>query len=158
MVAVDHGQRILVGKNSEMNFAEITSKYVGAPFRIGGQSRAEGFDCWTVCFCIARDLGKDPPEVMGELTLDNYSALYESDEQAAIDAMIQYCEKNLTEIPPTQAFVGDLMIMKDNKGSRFAALHAGNDFIISSFENLGVSIAKLRTFKTDRVFKWEKSY
>ncbi len=141
-----------------MNLAEITSRYVGAPFKLGGQSFEDGFDCFSLAFHLARDLGKDPPAEFGELTLDNYSNLYALDEQAAVDSMIEYAEKNFREVPAASAFVGDLLIMADNQGGRFAALHAGNNYIISSFQNLGVSIAKLRTFRLDRVFKWEKTY
>ena len=148
----------MVGKNSEMNLAEITSKYVGAPFKLGSRNRDEGFDCFSLVFCLARDLGKNPPAAFGELTLDNYAALYSMDEHAAIDAMIEYAEKNLREVPASAAFAGDLLIMQDHSGGRFVALHAGNNFIISSFQNLGVSIARLGTFKLDRVFKWEKTY
>lgn len=141
-----------------MNLAEITSRYVGAPFKLGGQSFDEGFDCFSLAYYLARDLGKDPPAEFGELTLENYSNLYALDEIAAVDAMIEYAEKNFREVPRSSAFVGDLLIMADNRGGRFAALHAGNNYIISSFQNLGVSIAKLRTFRLDRVFKWEKIY
>jgi cell wall-associated NlpC family hydrolase len=139
-----------------MNLAEITSKYVGAPFKIGGQSRADGFDCFTLVFCLARDLGKRVPDEFDGLTLDNYPALYATSEDAAIEKMIEFAEANCREVPISSAFVGDLLIMRDHSGGRFAALHAGNDFIISSFTNLGVSIARIRTFVLDRVFKWEK--
>lgn len=147
-----------MGENTVVNLSEITSKYVGAPFKIGGRSRDDGFDCFSLAFTLARDLGKDPPAILGDLNLENYADLYARDPDAAVDALVKYAETYLEEVPPARAFVGDLLILRRGGGRRFAALHAGNDFIISAFENVGVSIAKLRTFKVEKVFKWATNY
>lgn len=37
-------------------------KYLGVPFKYGGQSIDEGFDCWNLCRVLSKEVGIDMPE------------------------------------------------------------------------------------------------
>ena len=134
-------------------FSEVSSKYVGAPYGLGGFSREEGFDCLSLIISIGRDLKINMPMTFGGYDVETYPSLWESDVRKAKVLLLNYVMGIGEEIPVGRLYVPDLVMVEDEEDF-FFGIAAGNGNILSAFINFGVQVRKMRQFKVRRAFRW----
>jgi len=134
-------------------FVEISSKYVDAPYKLGGFNRSEGFDCLSLIISLGRDLGIDMPTEFGGYTIYNYGTLWESDIRKAKVLLLNYIRNVCEEIHIGKIFVPDVVLVDDETDSFFGIV-AGNGTILSSFIHYGVQTIPMRNLVIRRAFRW----
>jgi hypothetical protein len=134
-------------------FIEISSKYVGAPYGLGGFDREKGFDCLSLIISIGRDLGINMPTSFSGYNTETYPSLWESDVPKAKRLLLKYVMDLSEEIHIGKLFVPDLVLV-DSGEDYFFGIAAGNGNILSAFINLGVKVEKMNSFTVRRAFRW----
>lgn len=136
------------------NLAEISAKYVGAQYKKGADSKKNGFDCGTFLYGIAKDLGFELPAEGDPIHMDNYLTLWEQDHELAKELTIRYILQHGEEIPPSRAFVGDILFICEPKsGDTFFGMYSGNATFIAVFARSGVAVAKIGDYEIRRAFR-----
>ncbi len=138
---------------NKVPFVEISGRYVGAPYKLGGFNREEGFDCLSLIISIGRDLGINMPMIFGGYDVATYPYLWESDVPKAKQLLLNYVIDISKEISISKLFVPDLVLV-DNEEDYFFGIAAGNGNLISAFSNLGVRVEKMSSFTVRRAFRW----
>ena len=136
-----------------MNLNAITKKYVGCPYKLGGNTCEEGFDCLSLIFAIASDLNLPIKESYWGVTLSSYSELWQSQPEKAKRLLLRFISSLGKAVPVEKAFVGDLLIL-DTGGELLVAMHAGHDLILSAFTDIGVNLISRRPYKVRRAYRW----
>jgi len=139
----------------KFRLVDVTNKYIGAPYKLGGKSKREGFDCFGLSLYFARDeLGVEfPQETYEGYTLDSYPEIWENDPSKAKRFMIGVFNLLAKRIPAEKAFVTDLLLMERGE-DEYVGIHAGNGLVLTSFTNLGVQLANLNGFKVKGAYRW----
>jgi len=138
-----------------MNLAIMTAKYVGTPYKLGGWSREEGFDCLSLMLSIADDRGIEVPEEFEGVTRETYAELWETNKKKAERLLFKFAASLGQEIPPHRAFAGDLLIAKSKAdGSLVLAIHAGQSLMLSAFTDTGVDLVGLDHYEIKKAYKW----
>lgn len=137
-----------------MNIFQLTKKYTGSPYKLGGSSREEGFDCLSLMLSIAEDHGVKVPETLEGANRENYAELWKSNRPKAIAIFLKLVKTFGTEVPVGQMFAGDIVIAKTTVGETMIGIHAGDDMVMMVYTDVGVQIETLRNMKILRVIKW----
>ena len=142
-----------------MKMSEISRKYVGVPYKVGGNSVEEGFDCIRLCLAVGRDLGHVLPESprIGEYDLSNYTALFAPGMPFEIQkkSMVGFFEAYFDEIEFGQAFVGDIALLEAREMITAGTI-VGNGNVMVTLIDRGVTIIALDKFRIKRwrFFRW----
>jgi len=137
-----------------MNLNEITQKYVGCPYKLGGKNTTEGFDCISLIFALANDLGITLSESYGGVTLSSYPELWQSHPEKAKRLLLRFISSLGEAIPVGKAFVGDLLILETENGELFVGMHAGHDLILSAFTDIGIALMTTRACTIRSAYRW----
>jgi len=148
------------------SLARITAKYVGAPYKLGGKSKTEGFDCLSLIVALARDFKKEMVQDFKGIKMDqdlkrmietDYVEVWISDRDKVKQLMFDFVSSLGDPIPPSKAFVGDLLILESKRLKEITiGIHAGGDLILSAFTNAGVKLAKMSLFNIRAAYKWKE--
>jgi len=134
-------------------FADIARKYVGCPYRLGGWSREEGYDCVSLIVSVLRDYGIDAPLAFEDLDKQNYADLWKQNKEQAKSILIRYLLRLGKDVNPCFAFTGDILFISSS-GIITAGLHGGNDLVLSAFTDRGVALANLQPYKIEKAIRW----
>lgn len=151
-----------MGKTAKrLKLSQFTARFVGAPYRLGGQRPAEGLDCLSLILEAARHRRIPVSDEFEGVTRETYAELWETDREGAKKKLLRFVLSLGEEIPPSMAFAGDLLIIKPKKGGNgrdrsVLGIHAGNDLVLSSFTDAGVRLANLQDCEIVRAIRWEK--
>jgi cell wall-associated NlpC family hydrolase len=133
----------------------ITQKYVGAPYKLGGWSRTNGFDCFSLVYITAvRDFHIQLPKEFEGITLDDYHELWEEDRVDAMSRLITFIRSVTKRVKKNFQISGDLLVLKSKTGM-FIGIMAGTDSVLSSFENVGVALTRLNQYEILEARRWE---
>lgn len=132
--------------------AALTSRLIGAPYRLGGLEPATGLDCLSVVLAACEFWGAKVPESLEGYTRENYAAKYEADPAGAKAVFFRLLPHLGEEIAPARAFAGDLLVVKV-KGEQGVAIHGGGDCLVSAFFGKGVRSAKLRAYEIVKAYR-----
>ena len=139
---------------SKPGLAQISSKYVGAPYRMGGWSRQNGFDCFSLLYIIAvNDYKMTLPKTFGGYTLDNYKDFWENCPRGTTRALIKYIRSVTDPVKKNYGLAGDVLILRGDHNI-FLGMRSGTSMILSSFEDAGVTISPLKYYKLLESRRW----
>lgn len=114
------------------------SDLIGAPYKDGGRSKEEGFDCYGLAIEVCRRMGK----VLPDLAYDDHS----------VELSCQYLP-TLPLIPTDKASEGVILEM-----TILQELHIGvcldKRYFIHATRNQGVRISKIGTVKIRGIYTW----
>lgn len=138
---------------TRLRLVEIIGKYNGAPYKLGGSSREEGYDCFSLALALAEDFGVSIPKVFKGQTMETYSELWLKDRDKAKQVMFGLFAELGKSIPISRVFVGDVMIIEDKVGENVGT-HAGKDLLLSAFTDIGVQLVSIGDFRIKGVYRW----
>jgi cell wall-associated NlpC family hydrolase len=141
-------------RGRKLKLAEIVGDYIGAPYKLGGSSYDEGFDCLRLVLKFGEDnIGVKIPDSYGGVTLDTYPELWEKDPVKAKILMLGLFEEIAEKIPPYKAFVTDILLLRDQEGDN-VGIHVGQGLVLSVFTNIGVQLANINGFEVRGAYRW----
>ena len=132
---------------------DVVNRYVDSPYKLGGRSRSEGYDCFSLVLAIGEDLGITVPDEFEGQTMNTYSDLWLSDQDEAKRVMFGLFEKLAEKISPSKAFVFDILVFEDENGEN-VGIHAGKDLVLSAFTDVGVKLANIKAFVVKGAYRW----
>ena len=158
MATVHNGQGNLVGETAEvMNIRLLTDKFRGAPYKLGGWSRKEGFDCLSLIMCAAEHVGVNPPTAFRSITKESYPQLWIEDQTKAEAIFSELLGQLGDEIPPERASAGDILELRAKaSGEKVFGIHAGQTLVLTALEDKGVELVNLRLFEIEKAYRWAK--
>lgn len=133
---------------SKASLAVVLSKYVGQPFKAGGNGEADGgWGCLNLCLAVLQELGKADkiPLAFGNITLENYFQVFptcEGNTDEVKSTLLAFLNTIGTPVEIHNLQVGDALMIKIGRGA-FPAIYVGAQNVISSFVDRGVSLAKI---------------
>lgn len=138
----------------------ILSKFVGAPFKIGGRDKNEGFDSFSFFYLLYKERGYSVPfsfDFVGasDVNFDNYAELWEKDPQR-IDSLIWSYILGVTEPVDNLGYMqcGDLVVVEDGSEDYHICIWAGNDALVIALVGYGVHVIDRRYFRVVEGRKW----
>ena len=145
--------------SNRVNFSEITSKYLGARYKLGGWSKEEGMDCFSVIISIMRDMGAPLTDDidMDGINTSNYVEKFKKDNESLMRAFKKFARHMGTQLEPSQVLTGDIIIVIPERGERrseFVGIYGGNDKVITASPFLGVVGMNLRYYKIVEVYRF----
>lgn len=134
------------------HLARLTSRLIGAPYKLGGMEPETGMDCLSVVLAACDFWKVTVPEEFEGYTRDNYAERYEEDPAAAKETFFRLLGELGEEIPPVKAFAGDLLVVR-TKTDKGVAIHGGADRVISAFFEKGVKSANIRAYTVEKAYR-----
>ncbi len=147
------GERFLNTVTYKLRMAEVVGDFIGAPYKLGGRSRHEGFDCLSLVLAMGEKLGFDVPDSFDGFDYDSYPELWLSDESKAKRIMIRLVSELGSKIEPHLAFAPDILVLGLEEDV-LVGVHVGKDLFISAFVNAGVDFDNIRKYDIVGVYRW----
>lgn len=143
--------------SNKLKLGKVTGKYIGAPYKLGGRNRAEGFDCLSLMLALCKNFKVRIPSEFEGVTPENYVDLWNEDQEKAKEIFIRFVESLGEQIPVYSAMAGDFLILKPKKGNdAFVGVHAGQDMVLSAWTDIGVKPINMRMIKIEKAIRWSK--
>ena len=135
--------------------AELTSKLVGSPYKLGGHGINDGFDCYSLFLAACDFWGVKVPAEFEGLSVENYPERFVNDPDGTKEILFRFLDSLGRQIKPSRAFAGDLLVttVKGGNGKLGIGLHAGNDSILASYLEKGVAIMPLRAYNIIKAYR-----
>lgn len=133
------------------SFANIIAKYVDAPYKFGGQSVDDGFDCFSCMLAIGKELGAEIPLQVKGVTQEDYMEQISDDN--VVELLYEFMQAAGINIDPGHTVAGDLILFETLEGYALG-LNVGNGSMLSAFTDNGVCIVPLREYKIRKVSRW----
>jgi len=115
-------------------------KFFGAPYKLCGKSKEEGFDCFSLIYHLQKDLGFDMPDGIDDVSATDYRDLWDTDEEIVKDAMWKYIYSFTDQISIGKVVFGDVIIFKSEGGEPYPGVFLGNGKIGACFSDAGVRV------------------
>lgn len=135
----------------------LRNKFLGAPYKLGGQSKREGFDCFSFIYCFYKELGFDMPDGIDGVSATDYMDLWERDEEAAKKVMWNYINTFTDLISISNMAFGDIVVIKLENGNLYPSIYGGNDKIVLSEMDRGIVVYSLDMFEFVGVRRWSSN-
>ena len=145
-----------MGQNKKMRLAEITKKYVGAPYKLGSFDPKEGLDCLSLVLNFTRDLSGEVPEEFDGVTIDDYPKLWKEEPIKAKKKFVGFLASTFKEIDRRRSLPGDIIVCTDNNGKFVIGINAGNGQFLTVVENEGVRKLRISDFTLKRVYRCQR--
>jgi len=138
------------------SLVKVTSKYVGAPYKLGGWSVEEGFDCISLIVTIGEDIGLEMPKNFGGYDRSNYMKIWMEEPSKAKELMLEFVASLGREIKPNFSSAWDLLVIVNKKSptSFVVGINAGNGLILSAFTDIGVDLIPSKSVEIRRAYRW----
>jgi len=140
--------------NTPLKLTQLTTQLVGQPYAL---SDPGGLDCFSVIMNYLRLRGVNVPDEFKGRSTQDYRDLFLSDPDEAKRLMIEFVSEFMTEIRPTFAFAGDVLLAHtkgdDAPSQYFLGIHGGNGCLISATEQKGVVPIPIRAVDISRAFR-----
>lgn len=139
---------------SRVRWAEVSSKYTGCKYNLGGWSKEEGYDSFSVFISMLKDIGVDLPTEFKGINFTNYTKLWKESKEKSKDLIIEFVSTFAKEIPTHKKRVGDIMVLSlklGNKRPLTGIMLA--DKIVTASPTLGVRALPLSFFNIIKVFR-----
>ena len=118
-----------------MNLSQVTAKYIGQPYRAYG--------CLEFCYRFLVDLGFDPPQMVGDWSMDNYGELVAADIRRAQAVMLRSFWQIGTPADTRYPRIGNVLAVLQTGPALFPAVYVGGGNAIASFIRRGVAVFPL---------------
>ena len=146
-----------MAKDKKNKWANITSDYVGTPYKLGGQYKEDGMDCFSLMVKVMEDMDveMDLSEFEG-MTLDTYKDFFEKNPTETKEAMLRWLQTFTTKIENKDMRPGDILIAESKSIKQmFGAIYCGNSRVMAASEQ-GVKIYKLEYFNILETYRCQK--
>ena len=121
------------------SFAEHVGGFLNAPFKVGG-TKSDGYDCIGILEALTTKLNLKHPVEFEGWNLENYSELYQSDSEKALDVMLRFFDSFAKKLSLDRVVAGDLIVVEQADGVIFPALYTGSGNAITSSIRHGVCV------------------
>jgi cell wall-associated NlpC family hydrolase len=131
------------------------NEFFGAPYKLNGQSKEEGFDSFSLISNFYRELGNKFPD------LSDLYLMYENEPEEAIERMQERLFEVTEEVHPGYMQVGDLVIFEGVTVDGFGncpVIYLGNGIVGGILSDKGVAVAEhyhLEILQVRRGIKWQ---
>jgi cell wall-associated NlpC family hydrolase len=123
-------------------------KFFGSPYKFGGQSKEDGFDCVSFTKGYYEEMGREVPD-FSDLYL-----LYDSNPSKAKRIMWKRLFRCTREISVTNVMVGDLVIFEHESFGSYPGVWLGNGNVGASFSDKGVVVVNSMYLRIISVRRW----
>lgn len=138
----------------KLNLAKITQRYVGAPYKLGGKSVKEGFDCFSLLYTVAtKEYGLKVPSQINGYNFDNYTLLWLENKREAMQVFVRYLSSFMKRINPGFNKAGDILVLRGENIT--IGMQTGTDMVFSAFTDIGVNLNSIRNYEIVRTYRWE---
>jgi hypothetical protein len=143
----------MVGEDTKLygdmmrSFASTFTRFLNKPYTDAGNG-PDGFGCLNFVyeFLCARGLGDKLTIEMDGLDLSNYMCFAKSANQEEIrEKLVKAFEVNGKAVDRLR--IGDIMVLKSEKGRYFPAIYVGGGNVASSFSNAGVQVNPMKHYE-----------
>ena len=140
----------MVGEEGIMNFSlkkkilEVSKSFLGAPYKLGGQSPEEGFHCASYIYCFYRDIGADIADHEGDLNLKNYAEAWAQKPEQTKAALLRFMLGIGEKVNPKFLWPGDLALIKSEE-KLTSAIYLGNGNFLTLDVRVGIMIFPRRS-------------
>jgi cell wall-associated NlpC family hydrolase len=146
-----------VGKAAKViPFAVVTADIAGKPYKLGGCSPSDGYDCFQIIIKYLASRGISLPSDFGKegVTLENYPAEYSKDPERVMQLAVECFSEIMQSININAAFVGDLIVyrVKDESGVCFG-IDAGNGNMLIANSEYGTILLPKRDYMIEKVLR-----
>ena len=131
----------MVGTNTKMTFAEMIGRELGKPYTEGGLGDSS-YDCMGLLASLYWKRGLEFPDHFEKWNRNNYFHYYRNDEKGALKTAIRFFDSFLERIHGGKV-AGDILLIRQPKGTEFIGLYTGNNHAVTSFIRLGVRVFRL---------------
>jgi len=138
----------------------ILRDFIGAPFKIGGTSKNEGYDGFSFFYLLHKRRGYDVPfsfDFLGapDVTFDNYAELLEQD-PSHIEKLVWSYVISLTEPLEYVGYLlcGDTVIVRDKDKDLHFCIYLGNGLIGIASVDYGIQALDRRYFDIVEGRRW----
>ena len=138
---------------TRIKLIEVMRKYTDAPYKLGGSSVEEGYDCFSLVLALGEEFGVTIPDTFKGQTRETYGKMWLKDPDKAKQVMLELFGELCEELRIGQAFVGDIFILENDEGMN-VGIHAGNSLVITAFTDIGVRLANIGNFEVKGVYRW----
>jgi len=139
-----------------MRVVELTKKYVGVPYKLGGKSVEEGLDCFSLILAVGEDLGYDLPYEFEGCTRDTYAELFASSPLAAKRLMIAFLNSAYEKISPRRLRPKDLVLLSNpDTGNIVVGVYSGSNMVLTAPES-GVALFELSLYTIKGAYRYAR--
>ena len=132
-------------------------EFFGASYKLCGQSKNEGFDCFSFIYCFYKRCGIDMPDGIDGINATDYKDLWENNEITIQNAMWNYIDTFTDSIPMSKMKFGDIVIIRIENKYLYPSIYVGNGKIALSELDKGVTVCSLDMFELVDVRRRENS-
>ena len=143
----------ILGMKTRPKLVEIIRKYTGAPYKLGGSSIEEGYDCFSLVLTLGEEFGVTIPDAFKGQTMETYGELWLNEPEKAKQVMLDLFGELCEEKSIGNAFALDVLILEDSEGMS-VGVHAGGGLLITVFTDRGVQLTNINNFKVKGVYRW----
>jgi hypothetical protein len=138
----------------------ILRDIIGAPFKLGGKSKDEGYDGFSFFYLLNKRRGFDMPFSFDfldapDVNFDNYAELWERDPER-IESLIWSYILALTEPLDSIRYLmcGNVVVVKDKDGDMQVCIWLGNGLVGIATADYGVQALDRRYFDIVEGRRW----
>lgn len=135
-------------------------EFVGAPFKLGGRSKDEGYDSFSFFYLLYERRGYSVPFSFDfldapDVNFDNYADLWEKDPKRIENLTWSYVLA-VTEPHLNIGYLecGDIVVIKDGDGDMYFCVWLGNDLIGIATTDYGIQALDRKYFDIVEGRKW----
>lgn len=139
----------------KLRLAEISKEIVGAPYKLGGKSKEEGFDCLSMIFFFVDKWGISIPESFEGVTRDNYVEFWNKDQHEAREKLVKFLAYLGKKIKPDRVRSGDFVLCTA-RDQTLTGIYLGQGKILCIFDDAGVKIITTNIVKISRGYRWRQ--
>jgi cell wall-associated NlpC family hydrolase len=136
-----------------LNLAGIVGKYVGIPYKLGGNDLS-GMDCLMLVNSIGRELGADIPDKFRGITEEDYTKLWTDFPEQAKLTLLSYVLSLGEKVEVPFMFPPDLVLFKDGEGILGVGLYVGKGMILASFVEDRIDLVHRESYPIEVVIRW----
>ena len=125
-------------------------KFFGAPYKLGGQSKEEGFDCASFVDNYYKELGNEFPDLS-----DLYSIIHAGKSEKARELLWRRLFKVTESIPLGYVQPGDLVVFEVEDFGDYPGIYLGNGIVGACFTDRGVTTVKYDSLNVIQVRRWK---
>ena len=135
-----------------MRLAENVEYFRGSPYKLGGKSRDEGYDCVSLILAFMRKYDVPIPNELDGMTEETYPAFWKMNVRKSEKTLVRLLNVLGDEVRDFP-LPGDLLLLWRGRLSVVGIL-VGQNLFLSAFTDDGVQTASLSGYVIKRAFRW----
>jgi len=137
----------------KLNMIGVVSKYVKAPYLLGGRD-SSGIDCLMLVNNIGRELGVNIPDEFKGISEDNYTKLWTEFPEHAKRTLLSYVLSLGEKIEIPFVFPPDLVLFRDGNDELGVGIYVGKGLILASFVGGKIDLVLRESYPIEVAIRW----